>query len=92
MKFNIDLGEIITKSWKITWKFKVLWIFGILSGCVPAIAAASISIVAAEVVEAEETTVSATSSSPNSCASSRICTQRRPSAYLWASIWSSSSV
>jgi hypothetical protein len=34
MKFNIDLGEIITKSWKITWKFKVLWIFGILSGCV----------------------------------------------------------
>jgi hypothetical protein len=34
MKFNIDLGEIITKSWKITWKFKILWIFGILSGCV----------------------------------------------------------
>lgn len=34
MKFNLDLGEIITKSWKITWKFKVLWIFGILSGCV----------------------------------------------------------
>jgi hypothetical protein len=34
MKFNIDIGEIITKSWKITWKFKVLWIFGILSGCV----------------------------------------------------------
>jgi len=34
MNIKIDIGEILTKSWKITWKFKVLWIFGILSGCV----------------------------------------------------------
>jgi hypothetical protein len=33
MNFKIDLGEILTKSWKITWKFKILWIFGILAGC-----------------------------------------------------------
>lgn len=32
MKFNIDLGSILTKAWQITWKFKVLWIFGILAG------------------------------------------------------------
>jgi hypothetical protein len=31
MKFN--LGEVLTKAWNITWKFKVLWIFGILAGC-----------------------------------------------------------
>jgi hypothetical protein len=34
MNIKIDVGEILTKAWKITWKFKVLWIFGILSGCV----------------------------------------------------------
>jgi hypothetical protein len=34
MNIKIDIGEILSKSWKITWKFKVLWIFGILSGCV----------------------------------------------------------
>jgi len=33
MNINIDLGEVLTKAWKITWKFKVLWIFGILAGC-----------------------------------------------------------
>lgn len=33
MKIEINLGEILTKAWKITWKFKVLWIFGILAGC-----------------------------------------------------------
>lgn len=31
MKANI--GEILSRSWKIVWKFKVLWIFGILAGC-----------------------------------------------------------
>jgi len=29
----MDYGEIINKAWKIVWKFKVLWIFGILAGC-----------------------------------------------------------
>ncbi len=29
----MDFGEILSKAWKITWKFKVLWIFGILAGC-----------------------------------------------------------
>ncbi len=33
MNMTINLGEILTKAWKITWKFKVLWIFGILAGC-----------------------------------------------------------
>jgi hypothetical protein len=33
MNINVDMGEILTKAWKITWKFKVLWIFGILAGC-----------------------------------------------------------
>ncbi len=31
MKFNIDLGSVLPKAWQITWKFKVLWIFGILA-------------------------------------------------------------
>ena len=26
-------GEVFSTSWKIVWKFKVLWIFGILSSC-----------------------------------------------------------
>jgi hypothetical protein len=29
----MNYGEIIKKAWQITWKFKVLWIFGILAGC-----------------------------------------------------------
>lgn len=29
----MDFGEVISKAWKITWKFKVLWIFGILASC-----------------------------------------------------------
>ena len=29
----MDFGEVLTKAWKIIWKFKVLWIFGILSSC-----------------------------------------------------------
>jgi hypothetical protein len=29
----MDYGDILTKAWKIIWKFKVLWIFGILSSC-----------------------------------------------------------
>jgi hypothetical protein len=33
MSINIDFGEVLTKAWTIVWKFKVLWIFGILAGC-----------------------------------------------------------
>ena len=33
MNININMGEVLTKAWQITWKFKVLWIFGILAGC-----------------------------------------------------------
>jgi hypothetical protein len=33
MNININMSEVLTKAWKITWKFKVLWIFGILAGC-----------------------------------------------------------
>jgi len=29
----VDYGEVIKSAWKISWKFKVLWIFGILAGC-----------------------------------------------------------
>ena len=30
---NFNFGEILTRAWRITWKYKVLWIFGILAGC-----------------------------------------------------------
>ena len=30
---NFNFGEILTRAWQITWKYKVLWIFGILAGC-----------------------------------------------------------
>ncbi len=29
----MDYGEVLSKAWKIAWKFKVLWIFGILAAC-----------------------------------------------------------
>jgi hypothetical protein len=29
----MDFGEILSKAWKITWKHKILWVFGILSSC-----------------------------------------------------------
>jgi hypothetical protein len=29
---NIDYGEILGRAWRITWKHKILWIFGILAG------------------------------------------------------------
>ncbi len=29
----MDFGEVLSKSWKIIWKHKVLWIFGIFAGC-----------------------------------------------------------
>lgn len=29
----MDFGEILSKAWKIIWKHKVLWIFGLLASC-----------------------------------------------------------
>lgn len=29
----MDYGYVIKRAWEIIWKFKVLWIFGILAGC-----------------------------------------------------------
>ncbi|MBE0671142.1 MAG: hypothetical protein IH588_11180 [Anaerolineales bacterium] len=29
---NFNLGEILTRSWQIIWKHKILWVFGILAG------------------------------------------------------------
>jgi hypothetical protein len=28
----MDYGEVLSKAWKIVWKYKILWIFGILAG------------------------------------------------------------
>jgi hypothetical protein len=30
---NFNFGEILSRAWKIIWKHKVLWIFGILASC-----------------------------------------------------------
>jgi hypothetical protein len=30
---NFNFGEVLTRAWQITWKYKALWIFGILAGC-----------------------------------------------------------
>ena len=29
----MNFGEVLSRSWQIIWKHKVLWVFGILSGC-----------------------------------------------------------
>jgi len=29
----MDYGEILSKAWRIIWRHKVLWIFGVLAGC-----------------------------------------------------------
>jgi hypothetical protein len=29
----MNIGEVLSRAWKISWKYKVLWIFGILAGC-----------------------------------------------------------
>ncbi len=31
MQYGMRYGEVLTKAWKIIWKYKVLWIFGILA-------------------------------------------------------------
>jgi hypothetical protein len=33
----MDFGSVLTRAWKIIWKYKVLWIFGILASCGQAI-------------------------------------------------------
>jgi len=30
---NFNFGEVLSRAWKIIWKHKVLWIFGILASC-----------------------------------------------------------
>ncbi len=32
----MDYGDILSRAWRIIWKHKVLWIFGILAGCTQA--------------------------------------------------------
>ena len=29
----MDFGEVLSKAWRIVWRHRVLWIFGILAGC-----------------------------------------------------------
>jgi hypothetical protein len=29
----MEFGEVLSRAWHIIWKYKVLWIFGILAGC-----------------------------------------------------------
>jgi len=29
----MEFGEVLSRAWQIIWKYKVLWIFGILAGC-----------------------------------------------------------
>lgn len=29
----MDFGEVLSKAWQITWKYKVLWLFGVLASC-----------------------------------------------------------
>ncbi len=29
----MNYGEVLTRAWKIVWKFKILWIFGIFASC-----------------------------------------------------------
>jgi hypothetical protein len=33
MEELMDYGEILTKAWKIIWKHKILWLFGLLASC-----------------------------------------------------------
>ena len=28
----MNYGEVLSRAWQIIWKYKVLWIFGILAG------------------------------------------------------------
>lgn len=33
MNTSVDYGGVLRRAWQITWKHKILWIFGILAGC-----------------------------------------------------------
>ncbi len=33
MNASLDYGSILSRAWQVTWRHKVLWIFGILAGC-----------------------------------------------------------
>src|SRR5665647_313475 len=33
MEVIMDFGYILKRAWQIIWKFKVLWVFGILASC-----------------------------------------------------------
>jgi len=33
MNVSLDYGSTLSRAWQITWRHKVLWIFGILAGC-----------------------------------------------------------
>src|SRR6266536_1997698 len=30
---NFNFGDVLSRAWQITWKYKVLWIFGLLASC-----------------------------------------------------------
>jgi hypothetical protein len=30
---DFNFGEVLTRAWQIVWKYKVLWVFGILASC-----------------------------------------------------------
>src|SRR5512143_4054530 len=30
---SLDFSEVLGKAWRIIWKHKVLWIFGVFAGC-----------------------------------------------------------
>lgn len=30
---NFNFGEVLTRAWQITWRHKILWVFGIFAGC-----------------------------------------------------------
>ena len=33
MNTSVDYGGVLRRAWQITWRHKILWIFGILAGC-----------------------------------------------------------
>ncbi|MCS6909881.1 MAG: hypothetical protein NZM11_04835 [Anaerolineales bacterium] len=34
MTISLDFGNILTRAWNIAWRNRVLWLFGVLAGCV----------------------------------------------------------
>ena len=29
----MNFGEVLSRAWQITWKHKILWLFGLLASC-----------------------------------------------------------